>query len=395
MHKLTQLIRHLQLLPELVRTYMRIRRISDETRLFCFFPYYQIGGSERVHADILQSVRDTIPPDQLVVFFTKPSKSTTFKGFFNTVAQCYEISELDRSKYRPMLLRQIGRAINRSAQPIVLGANATFLYDVIPYVHDSVKIVDLTHSFVPESNNPVERASMPFVHRLAKRVVISQSVKRDYEQLYTEKGLTQNEWLERIEVIHNPLGCPAWDLARKEYLLPPLKILFVGRNSPEKRIPLIGQIAHALRKESVAFTLVGPNLDQSVNPDHHASITFMGEITDPTRLTDMYKKHHVILITSRREGFPLVLAEGMAHGAVPISTNVGGIAHHVLHQKNGYLVENYADEARIVTEMAQYIKQLLANPGLLAVLGKAAQEEAYRSFSPAVFAEKWRKLLIP
>lgn len=395
MRKLTQLIRHLQLLPELVTTYMRIRRISDETRLFCFFPYYQTGGSERVHADILQSVRDTIPPDQLVVFFTKPSKSPTFKEFFNTVGQCYEISELDRSKYRPMLIRQMSRAINRSAQPVVLGANATFLYDVIPFLRESVKIIDLTHSFVPESNNPVERASIPYVDCLAKRVVISESVKKDYEQLYSKNRLAQSKWLDRLEVIHNSLTSPAWDLSHKKYRLPPLKILFVGRNSPEKRIPLIGQIAYALRNEAVAFTLVGPNLDQSVDPEHRAAITFTGEITDPARLIDLYKKHHLILIASRREGFPLVLAEGMAHGAVPISTDVGGIAYHVLHQKNGYLVENYADESRIVIEMAQCIKQLLANPDLLAVLGKAAQEEAYRSFSPAVFTEKWRKILIP
>ena len=393
MRKLSHLLRHILWLPKLISTCLKLRKIPVSTRLFCFFPYYQTGGSERVHADILQSVSGTIPRDQLLIFFTKPSKSTTFQGFFNQVGHCLEISELDRSKYRPILIRQISRAINRCAQPVVLGANATFLYEIIPHVRGSIRIVDLTHSFVPESTNPVERASLPHIPRLTKRVVINQAVRNDYEQLYSDQGWAQKEWLDRLEVIHNALGTPAWDFSRKEYSVPPLKILFVGRNSPEKRIPLIGRIAHALRAEPVEFTLVGAHLDQSVEPDHRASITFTGEITDPGTLADLYKKHHVILITSRREGFPLVLAEGMAHGAIPISTDVGGIAHHVLHQKNGYLVENYADETQIVDEMAHYIKQLLNNPALLPVLGKAAQEEAYRSFSPAVFADKWRNLL--
>ena len=393
MRKLTQLIRHILLLPTLISTCLRLRKSAIDTRLFCFFPFYQTGGSERVHADILQSVNGTITRDQLVIFFTKPSKSATFQGFFNKVGHCFEISELDRSKYRPILIQQISRAINRSTQPVVFGANATFLYEIIPYLREAIRIVDLTHSFVPESTNPVERASLPHIPRLTRRVVISQVVRKDYEQLYAEHGFQQSEWLERIEVIHNALGTPAWDLSQKEYHLPPLKVLFVGRNSPEKRISLIGPIAHALRNEPVRFTLVGPNLDESIDPGHRNPISFMGEITDSTTLADLYKKHHVILITSRREGFPLVLAEGMAHGAIPISTDVGGIAHHVLHQKNGYLVENHANEARIVEEMVHYLKQLLENPALLPVLGKAAQEEAYRSFSPAVFTEKWRNML--
>ncbi len=394
MRKLTQFIRHLLLLPRLVTTCLKLRKISINTRLFCFFPYYQTGGSERVHADILQSLTSEIPRNQLVVFFTKPSKSTTFKALFNTVGQCFEIWELDRSKYRPILIRQISQAINRCPTPTVLGANATFLYEIIPHLREPVRIVDLTHSFVPESENSMERASLPYLPRLARRVVISQAVRNDYEHLYIEHGLAQKKWLDRIEVIHNQLSSPSWDLSQKEYQLPPLKILFVGRDSPEKRISLIGHIAYALRNDPVEFTLVGPNLDQSINPDHCAHISFTDEITDPTALTDLYKKHHVVLITSRREGFPLVLAEGMAHGAIPIATDVGGIAQHVLHQKNGYLVENYADEGRIVEEIVQYIQHLIKNPSLLPVLGKAAQDEAYRSFSPVVFTEKWRKVLI-
>ncbi|MPR33425.1 glycosyltransferase family 4 protein [Salmonirosea aquatica] len=325
MRKLQALVNHIFLLPKLAFTWFGIKAISDQTGLFCFFPYYQTGGSERVHADILQSVSEAIPREHLIVFFTKPSDSNTFKSFFYRVARCFEIAGLDRSKYRQIFIRLISRVINNCPNPTVLGANATYLYEIIPYLKASVRVIDLTHSFVPESNNPIELASLPYVHRLAKRVVINQAVKRDYERLYTKHGLAQKEWLERIEVIHNQLSCPPWDLAKKNYDIPPLRVLFVGRNSPEKRILLLGQIAHELRHEPVEFTLVGPQLAQRVDPEHRDYFSFQGEITDPEVLINLYKKHHVVLITSRREGFPLVLAEGMAHGALPMATNVGAL----------------------------------------------------------------------
>ena len=392
MRKIRQLVRHLFLLPELASTFFKLKSTSATTCLFCVFPYYQTGGSERVHADILASVRDTLQREEVVIFFTKKSRNGTFKDAFALAGQCYEIDDLLRSKYRTLVIRAISRAIDRTRNSTVFGANATLLYEIIPHLKEPVRIVDLTHSFVPESDNPVERASLPCVHRLAARVVINGQTKEDYASLYRTKGIPETA-LDKVLVVHNRLNYPRWDLAQKDYDVPPLKVLFVGRNSPEKRVGLIARIAHALRHQPVAFTFVGPELEKSVANAERSNLSFAGEITDPAALAEIYQRHHVILIASRREGFPLVLAEGMAHGAVPVSTDVGGIRHHIRDGQNGFLVENSRDESETMSNIVARLRYLVERPEALPRLGQAAQEEAYRSFAPEAFDRTWREVL--
>lgn len=393
MLKIRQFFRHLGMIPSLLFTYFRIKRLGNSTRLFCFFPYYQTGGSERVHADILESIHTEKKRHEVAIFFTKVSWSSTFKNHFQTAGRCFEVAKLDRSKFRRFLIKTIARAINRADSPTVFGANATFMYELIPYLREWVRIVDLTHSFVPESDNPIERASLPYVGRLAARVVINGKTKQDYAKLYRAEGIP-DEALSNVYIMHNKLSYPRWDLAQKEYAIPPLKVLFVGRNSPEKRIALIVHVARALREAPITFTLVGSGLKESIDRSGQTNLHFAGEINDPAALARIYQAHHVILITSRREGFPLVLAEGMAHGAVPVSTDVGGISYHVHDEKNGFLVENNDNETSIVEDIAARLQYLVNHSDVLPQLGKAAQTEAYASFDPEIFDRKWRELLI-
>ncbi|WP_165933502.1 glycosyltransferase family 4 protein [Arundinibacter roseus] len=288
----------------------------------------------------------------------------------------------------------MANAISRSSNPVVFGANATLLFDLIPFLPDHVKIIDLTHSFVPEAMNPVEVRSLPYLNRLTKRIVIHENVKLDYQKLYQQAGITDQKWLDHIEVVHNKVGFPRWNIQHKVYAVPPLKVLFVGRNSPEKRIGLIGKIAHILRNDAIQFTLVGGRVADSVAEKHRPYIDFAGEITAPAQLTELYKSHHVILLTSRREGLPLVLMEGMAHGAVPVTTRVGGIGYHVLHLRNGCLIENHEDEEQIVQEMVVCLRQLSEQPEFLKTLGKAAQDSIFQEFSDEQFTQKWQNLLL-
>jgi glycosyltransferase involved in cell wall biosynthesis len=106
----------------------------------------------------------------------------------------------------------------------------------------------------------------------------------------------------------------------------------------------------------------------------------------------LYAEADVLLITSSREGFPLVVMEAMAHGVVPVCTRVGEIDRHVIHGINGYLVEN-GDEEKVVDGVVAALEILSRDRRLLDTLSKAAFEHAQTSFGPDRFRKAYRHLL--
>src|SRR5215210_6886030 len=64
--------------------------------LFFFFPFYQIGGAEKVHADIVACVADRRP----WVFFTNKSKDAKFKFLFDRSARVFDLSFLTLGSFK-------------------------------------------------------------------------------------------------------------------------------------------------------------------------------------------------------------------------------------------------------------------------------------------------------
>ena len=76
------------------------------------------------------------------------------------------------------------------------------------------------------------------------------------------------------------------------------------------------------------------------NKINHKKITFCGSL-NRTDLNNIYKECHAILLpTSASEGFPKVLAEAMAHGCVPIVSNIGCIAQYI-DKRNGIILDQF------------------------------------------------------
>ena len=101
--------------------------------------------------------------------------------------------------------------------------------------------------------------------------------------------------------------------------------------------------------------MVGENLVNGVEKENQKDCVFLGVVYEVEKLKNIYKNAHVVIITSFREGFPLCIMEGMICGAVPISTNVGGISQHVIHGETGFLVDNELIEVDIISDFVNKI----------------------------------------
>ena len=349
-----------------------------DSTVFFFFPYYHIGGAEKVHADIVGCFREARPS----VFFTQRSHNSGFlKKFSETGAGLFDWSWLVRY-FHYFVLGFVSAVINRAPSAVVFGCNTTFYYRLLPYLAPQVRKIDLLHAF----GGGMEDFSLQYVSLLDLRVVINSKTVEDYRLLYGQAAIDP-DYLDRIVVIENQVQVPARKPVKPENEL--LQVIYVGRGTEEKRVHLVGRIAsrcHEL-KVPARFSLVGAVVE-SVDAADRINCLFKGSIEDFDELQKVYIDADVLLITSSREGFPVVVMEAMAHGAVPISTDVGGLSRHLRHGENGLLVD-VLEEELIVEEMVAAISRLAQDRTLLLKLSGNAYDYAAEHFCGRDFVRKY------
>ena len=91
----------------------------------------------------------------------------------------------------------------------------------------------------------------------------------------------------------------------------------------------------------------------------------------------------VLALTSIFEGFPNVVLEAMAAGAVSVATDVGGCRELVASGETGFLVP-----ARAPAAVAACVLRVLRDPGLAKRLASAARRRVETTFGVEVMAER-------
>ena len=355
----------------------------NRSGLFFFFPFCHIGGAERVHADIVAC----FAPEHPWVFFCKWSpRPAVLRSLFARSARIFNWRLRLKYSY-PLSAWIMAGVVNRHPHAVVFGCNTLFFYKMLPYLGAHVRVVDLLHAF----GGGAEDFSLPVVQRIDTRVVITPQTRDDLITQYRRNGVDAS-FDNRIELIENrvdiPAVCPEKSSSAK------LNILFVGRDSAEKRVHIAGRVAAlcAARGVPVTLTMVGDVMGGVAEIDRPLC-TFTGEVTDQELLRGLYQRAHLLLLTSSREGFPLVIMEAMALGAVPLATDVGGIATHLQTGVNGWLIEDLPDEGLIAEAMCAAIEKLAHDRGELANLSGRAYAYARENFEGERFCRRYRSIL--
>lgn len=133
----------------------------------------------------------------------------------------------------------------------------------------------------------------------------------------------------RISVIPNGVSPEFLAVAHRADLRPgPLRLLFVGRLSPQKNVPRLLRSVARVRSE-VELAVVGDGPDAGdiaalVDELGLDNVRLVGARHD-AELREWYGWADALVLTSEQEGMPLVLLEAMAAGLPVVATDVPGV----------------------------------------------------------------------
>lgn len=362
---------------EAIYLYVAVRSAKN----IFFFPFYHTGGAEKVHLDIVKS----FSKKDNIVIFTSESYNNHFLSDFKKNSKIFHFYKYKHNYYFRRIILKILSGINKRLTITVFGCNSKFFYDALQVIPEYIEKIDLVHAFTAPDPGGMEIYSLNKIYLLNKRMVINQKTKNDFIELYKENKISA-DLVNRIEII---------DLAvktlhkkpHKDIMKPKLQVIYCGRISKEKRLNLVVDIANVLG-ELVDIKIYGHKEIEVTGIDRY----YQKNIVNPTELMQVYQNADILLITSYREGFPVVIKEAMSNGVVCISTNVGSICEHVITNENGFIVEN-DDENYIINKFAEIITKLSQDRDFLNTLSDNAYRYATANFDLELFHEKIKKLI--
>jgi glycosyltransferase involved in cell wall biosynthesis len=127
-----------------------------------------------------------------------------------------------------------------------------------------------------------------------------------------------------------------------------LNFVFAGRMDENKGVDLILRIIPNLPKDrmnQILFLGDGPlknELEEITNQNSINSI-FYGYVSQE-KVHEVLMEAHVLLLPSKSEGFPKIVAEAWNYGVIPIVSPVGSVPHYLFHRKNGFLMKTVSVE---------------------------------------------------
>ncbi|WP_159020234.1 glycosyltransferase family 4 protein [Algibacter sp. L3A6] len=213
---------------------------------------------------------------------------------------------------------------------------------------------------------------------------------RRYDKFVVLTEGNLREWpLKNIMVISNPLSF------KKEVVKSNLDkniVLAVGRQSFQKgydRLLLIWQKLalsypdwelHIYGKKDTSLKLDEITNNYNIN----SSVKFFDPVKD---ISQVYQKASIFVLSSRFEGFGMVLTEAMLHGVPCVSFDCPyGPSDIINHNKNGFLIKNGN-----IQDFSEAISRLIEKKDLRKLMGRQAIDDALK-FSPTIILDQWNTL---
>ena len=175
-----------------------------------------------------------------------------------------------------------------------------------------------------------------------------------------------------------------------------MRILYIGRLCrPQKRVQLFPEILRQLIAADVRFewTVAGDGpernwLEKQMSSNSHGGLVKFTGAVQYQEVPALLDAHDIFLLVSDHEGLPLSLLEAMAHGLVPVVSNLKSGISEVVTAECGILVdpENVAGYAAGISRLAHDL-------ATMASMSEKAAERVRHDYSVQAMTNRWLSLL--
>ena len=399
--QMRSLARHIKLnvLPPLMRdayrvlTYNPIRLLYESNALkktlhtwngqhMFLFPYLSMGGAEQVHADIVASVADQHP----LVIMCGFSADRAFRQRFAQSGIVLEIPRLLNHPWtRNAAHRAIAQKVNSLSNATVLSSLTNTFFELLPLLKPETRTYFMQHAFLFQPGANVQhKAWLKQFDHITGYLFPSEMARKEFDRFLFHQNIPGSR---SAKLLSTPIAIPLFGAVQEHERT---GIIFVGRDSPEKRLGLFLLVADELERRlpgRFRFTVVGAQQHEG-----HPQVVFKGIIKDVGILSALYDDNDLLLLSSTREGFSLVVMEAMARGLAVVSTPVGDVPSRV-GPSTGILTSTIEDET-VAKEMVDGIIALDSDRTRLQNMKIAGLALSRTEFDPARFRSTYRALLI-
>lgn len=237
----------------------------------------------------------------------------------------------------------------------------------------------------------VTSASMRYVYKHSDSYIL---LSRSYiEEFKKFTGISNTS---KLSIITNPITIDTtnfvFDVSKKGK-----DVIYVGRLDPnQKRVRRVLEAWALIENRHPNWTLriIGEGeerkeLERMIVHYPLRSVRLEG-INYPRRF---YEKASFLLLTSEYEGFPLVLAECMSFGVVPIVLGSYSAVHDIIEDgKDGYIIPYSKQKGFVAKDMADKLEYLMNNKEKRNVMAIAAIEKS-KKFSIEKIYNNWMEVL--
>lgn len=181
--------------------------------------------------------------------------------------------------------------------------------------------------------------------RSASKVIV---LTPDYAELMINK---YNVSREKISIIPNGTDFSVAEMPKNLIPNRPIQLLFVGRLSLQKNIPLLLDAIKILKSKGLKFVLniVGDGelkdelISHTEKNELKQHVIFHGNMHGEI-LEKAYEAADIFILTSKAESFGTVLIEAMSKGLPIICCRIPAVRNIVAHRVNGFLVDEDSNE---------------------------------------------------